>query len=156
MTREEIKNIVRHVFHFYEVNAENCNWADMNEACGEILKALEQESVTDFADRCQECGKTIKQKYTDEVLDKIRAEIKALSPEPTAYDVVDGNPVKDTIWETLIEVDKIINKYKAESEDKKYEAKVITRGRCMMCGKDLTEGLFFCKECEAKATQGRK
>ena len=52
------------------------------------------------------------------VLDKIKAEIKALSPEPTAYDVVDGNPVKDAIWETLIEVDKIIDKYKTESEDK--------------------------------------
>lgn len=33
----------------------------------------------------------------------------------------------------------------------KYEAKVITRGNCMMCGKELTEGLFFCKECEDKA-----
>ena len=52
----------------------------------------------------------------NEVLDKIRAEIKALSPEPTAYDVVDGNLVKDAIWETLIEVDKIIDKYKTESE----------------------------------------
>ena len=50
------------------------------------------------------------------VLDKIRAEIKALSPEPTAYDVIDGNPVKDAVWETLIEVDKIFDKYKAESE----------------------------------------
>lgn len=39
--------------------------------------------------------------------------------------------------------------------DKGYEAKVIARGNCMMCGKELTEGLFFCKECEAKATQGR-
>lgn len=39
--------------------------------------------------------------------------------------------------------------------DTKYEAKVITRGNCMMCGKELTEGLFFCKECEAKTTQGR-
>ena len=35
--------------------------------------------------------------------------------------------------------------------DKKYEVEVITRGNCMMCGKELTEGLFFCKECEAKA-----
>lgn len=43
MTKEEIKNIVRHVFHFYEANVENCNWTDMNEACGEILKALEQQ-----------------------------------------------------------------------------------------------------------------
>ena len=34
--------------------------------------------------------------------------------------------------------------------DNKYEAKVITRGNCMMCGKKLTEGLFFCKECEGK------
>lgn len=40
--------------------------------------------------------------------------------------------------------------------DKKYEAKVITRGNCMICGKELTEGLFFCKECETKAIQGRK
>ena len=32
----------------------------------------------------------------------------------------------------------------------KYEVKVITRGNCMMCGKELDEGLFFCKECEAK------
>lgn len=40
--------------------------------------------------------------------------------------------------------------------DKEYEAEVITRGNCMMCGKELTEGLFFCKECEAKVIQGRK
>lgn len=33
----------------------------------------------------------------------------------------------------------------------KYEAKVITRGNCMMCGRKLTEGLFFCKECEAES-----
>ena len=57
-------------------------------------------------------GKTL-----DSVLDKIRAEIKALSPEPTAYDVVDGNPIKDAVWETIADVLKIIDKYKAESED---------------------------------------
>ena len=34
----------------------------------------------------------------------------------------------------------------------KYEAEVITSGNCMMCGKELTEGLFFCKECEDKAS----
>jgi hypothetical protein len=51
-----------------------------------------------------------------DVLDKIRAEIKALSPEPTAYDVVDGNPIKDAVWETLSDVLKIIDKYKVESE----------------------------------------
>ena len=28
--------------------------------------------------------------------------------------------------------------------------KGINRGKCMLCGKELTEGLFFCKECEEK------
>jgi len=28
--------------------------------------------------------------------------------------------------------------------------KVINRGKCMLCGKELTEGIFFCKECEKK------
>ena len=33
---------------------------------------------------------------------------------------------------------------------KKLDYKVINRGKCMLCGKELTEGLFFCKECEEK------
>jgi len=37
--------------------------------------------------------------------------------------------------------------------DKEYDVKAITRGNCMACGKELTEGAFFCKECEEK---GRK
>lgn len=32
----------------------------------------------------------------------------------------------------------------------KLDYKVINRGKCMLCGKELTEGLFFCKECEKK------
>ncbi len=52
-----------------------------------------------------------------EMLDKIRDEIKALSPEPTAYDVVDGNPIKDAVWETIADVLQIIDKYKGESEE---------------------------------------
>lgn len=45
-----------------------------------------------------------------------------------------------------------INGYRYEYDYLKsqYRVKVITRGRCMLCGKELTEGLFFCKECEAK------
>ena len=31
-------------------------------------------------------------------------------------------------------------------------ADVVTRGNCMICGKELTEGLFLCKECEDKAS----
>jgi hypothetical protein len=73
-------------------------YGTMDIAKNVILKALEQQPKTD-------------------TLDKIRAEIKALSPEPTAYDVVDGNPVKDAVWETLNEVLQIIDKYKAKSEE---------------------------------------
>lgn len=57
-----------------------------------------------------------RKKPETDVLDKIKAEIKALSPEPTAYDVVDGNPIKDAVWEIIIDVLKIIDKYKAECE----------------------------------------
>ena len=47
-------------------------------------------------------------------INKIRAEIRALSPTPTAEDVIDGNPIKDAVWETIADVLKIIDKYKAE------------------------------------------
>ena len=39
--------------------------------------------------------------------------------------------------------------------DKEYEVEVVTHGNCVMCGKELTEGLFFCKECENKARSGK-
>jgi len=61
------------------------------------------ESVTEFADRCRECGR-------EKVLDKIRAEIKALSNSNPSYwhsgDMVDRDDVLE-----------IIDKYKAESEE---------------------------------------
>ena len=67
-----------------------------------------------------------------------------------------------------IEDSRMISKYpychcgaKMEGEwedkcDKEYNAKVITRGNCMMCGKELTEGLFFCKKCEDKANSRKR
>lgn len=70
-------------------------------------------SIIDFVNTYTDEGVTT----ADDVLDKIIAEIKALSPEPTAYDVVDGNPIKDAVWETLADVLTIIDKYKAESEE---------------------------------------
>ncbi len=39
--------------------------------------------------------------------------------------------------------------------DKGYDVEVITHGNCMMCGKPLTDGLFLCKECEDKASNGK-
>ena len=54
-----------------------------------------------------------------EVREKVKmakAEIYQLSPTPTIEDVIDGNPEKDDVWATLIEVDKIIDKYLGEVE----------------------------------------
>lgn len=44
--------------------------------------------------------------------------------------------------------------WKIERADKEYEVEVVTRCNCMMCGKELTEGLFFCKECEKAKKEG--
>ena len=32
----------------------------------------------------------------------------------------------------------------------KYGLKIINYGNCMLCGKKLTDNLFFCRECEEK------
>ena len=82
----------------------------------ELLDELEQDKPMVEIDLYS----VIKQKYIErEVLDKIRAEVKALSPAPTAYDVVDGNPVKDAVWETIADVLQIIDKYREGSEGTK-------------------------------------
>lgn len=78
---------------------------------------------------CSECGNDIATRYADNWEDKYCSECGAKMVEPQ------------------------------ESEEqiyKEYEAEVITRGNCMMCGKELTEGLFLCKECEAKFIHRRK
>lgn len=43
------------------------------------------------------------------------------------------------------------SQFKVARKLPKLEAEIITRGNCMFCGKELTEGLFFCKECREKA-----
>lgn len=54
---------------------------------------------------------------------------------------------EQTISEDTIK-DKLVGQKRKE-----YEAKIVNRGKCMLCGKELTEGegIFFCKECEEKA-----
>ena len=93
MTREEAIKVIRKMLAYTDLSDRANLTADMVDACRLAIKALEQEDI----------------------LDKIRAEIKALSPKPTAFDVVDVNPIKDAVWETIADVLKIIDKYKAES-----------------------------------------
>lgn len=107
VSRTEVLNLVR--FNAFHVKSQ--------------IKAIENmPSVTPQEQKPMieiDLYSVINQKYIErEVLDKISAEIKALSPEPTAYDVVDGNPVKDAVWEIIGDVRQIIDKYKAESEVK--------------------------------------
>lgn len=73
----------------------------------------ERETVTEFADRCRECGR-------EKVLDKIRTEIKAMFPPSGTWMYEEGHEVEHTVCEVLADVLQIIDKYKAhESEDKK-------------------------------------
>jgi hypothetical protein len=94
---------------------------------GHISGVIEDETTLDGNEMRDlvEFLTTLKQ---EPILDKIRAEIKALNPEPTAYDVVDGNPIKDAVWETLSDVIDIIDKYKAESDHKCHTCKHYTSG----------------------------
>ena len=40
-----------------------------------------------------------------------------------------------------------------EYNGKYFLERMINRGNCMICGKELTEGLFFCKECTDKVRE---
>lgn len=63
-----------------------------------IKNGIPHETVTEFADRCRECGR-------EKVLDKISAEIMNLT---------DGEK-PERVWN--VDVLEILDKYKAESED---------------------------------------
>ena len=71
-----------------------------------IKNGILHETVTEFADRCRECGR-------EKVLDKIRAEIRELKHFP-------ANSEDKLFYNAgLLDAIEIIDKYKAESEDKK-------------------------------------
>lgn len=85
--------------------------------CLKGIKNYGRDTFTEQSDWQESLDMAIKALEQEPILDKIRAEIKALSPEPTSYDVVDGNPIKDAVWETLADVLQIIDKYRAEGEE---------------------------------------
>ena len=97
MTREEAIGIIKSECYIFDpLNLDRSTM--VNTALDMAIIALEQQT--------EDCISI------ESVLDKIKAEIKSLSPEPTVYDVVDGNPIKDAVWETLVDVSQIIDKYK--------------------------------------------
>ena len=99
------------------INNNKITIGEYEEMTKPLDREVEQEPMVEI-----DLYSVINQKYIErEVLDKISAEVKALSPEPTAYDVVDGNPVKDAVWEIIGDVRQIIDKYKVESEVKANE-----------------------------------
>lgn len=67
-----------------------------------------------------------------------------------------GNEYEQALFQAYdICVDEIIDAHTIIEADKEYDVKAITRGNCMACGKELTEGVFFCKGCEEKGrTEG--
>lgn len=85
------------------------------------------------------------------------------TPLPKGHgDLIDRNELEECkeIMNTItgeskyaVRMDDVRNMPTIIEADKEYDVKAITRGNCMACGKELTEGVFFCKECEEK---GRK
>lgn len=45
MTKENVINIVRHVFHYYNEQHTDYNWSEFNEACGIVINLLENNKV---------------------------------------------------------------------------------------------------------------
>ena len=109
----------KHVQWFSDesIARKSCDELNSIELINEITKA---ETVTEFADRCQECGKTIKQRYTDEFLDKIKTEIEKLTSRYTISRERGG--MGQVEWSDRLikesEVLQILDKYKAEREGK--------------------------------------
>ena len=81
-----------------------------------------------------------------EELEQIKAKIEEHNRK---YLSDDNAGLERAIWDFI---EPRISELKGDTE-KKYEAKAITRGNCMICGKELTDGLFFCKECEDKEAE---
>jgi len=77
--------------------------------CGSLYEELKngipQETVTEFADRCRECGR-------ERVLDKIFNEVCDIDDDI----VLNPNSLECKRYVRLIKVLDIIDKYKAESE----------------------------------------
>lgn len=67
-----------------------------------IVNGTPYETVTEFADRCRECGR-------EKVLDKIRTEIADLDDADYDY---------EGYFKAVTDAVKIIDKYRAESEER--------------------------------------
>lgn len=82
----------------------------------EELTFHEGEDVPIYDTDVEAINIAIKALKQESILDKIKEEIKALSPTLTEYDIEYENPVKNAIWEILAEVLFIIDKYREENE----------------------------------------
>lgn len=86
---------------------------EVSETLIRIANGTPHETVTEFADRCGECGSSIVGKHVKVVLDKIRAEVEAIE----RYGTNNGKDIWLRIPEEIKEeVLTIIDKYKVESE----------------------------------------
>ena len=74
----------------------------------------EKMSIIDYINAYTNEGVTT----ADDVLDKIRVEIKAMFPPSGIWMYDEGHEHEHTVCEVLSDVLQIIDKYKAESEDK--------------------------------------
>ena len=111
---ELIINIPEELYRAYKDRPPMLGDAGIDMIAQSIANGIPRETVTEFADRCRECGR-------EKVLDKIRAEIEAeIKGCETAIDMYKEKPDIVLCYKTMIQgytkTLRIIDKYKAESE----------------------------------------
>lgn len=69
----------------------------------------------------------------------------------------EGEVTRETITDAATTAGMSMNAFIVEAVREKMirkettlQSRTIVRGNCVVCGKPLTEGLFLCKECQAK------
>lgn len=147
MTPEELKNIVRCVFHFYDENADDSNWAHMNEACGEVIKILEQEPCEDAVSR-SEVVEWLRRASDDSIQHAIDSNLEFIPP------VTPKLPeCKDAV--SRIEVDRLCYRYLKVATDEHvafYEhfldlPSVEPARRVGKWITDSSSGMCYCSKC---------
>ncbi len=58
MTKENVVNIIRHVFHYYDEQHTDYNWSEFNEACGIVIDLLENNKIEEELEKIREENKT--------------------------------------------------------------------------------------------------
>ena len=162
ITREEVENAILDIIDKY---AEQSGWEEMTVSCKHCGKDMTFKIAT-IGEPCEGCKykSMAEQEPCDDAISREAVVDDFIEwREKLEYTVGEDysgvhllNVAIQKIWDMPsvtpkpTECGDVVSRQGCKVIEP-YEAEVITRGNCMMCGKELTEGLFLCKECGEKA-----